>query len=99
LSTDSTASNKPLLKLITATQPASFGHNGKDVIGESYRKATKLEPSAFSVDFCPYAVGVIDTIGQTLLPLPNRNSQGVRAELYKLNVRENHLSFFGCCTK
>ncbi|KAJ4319051.1 hypothetical protein N0V94_004103 [Neodidymelliopsis sp. IMI 364377] len=88
LSTDSTASNEPLLKLITATQPASFGYNGEDIIDESYRKATKLEPSAFSVDFCPYAVGIIDTIGQTLLPLPNRNFQGIRAELYKLNVYE-----------
>ena len=72
--------------LVKSTQPASFGRNGKDVIDESYRKASKLNPTAFSTNFCPYSSGIIDTIGQALLPLPHNSSQGIRAELYKLNV-------------
>lgn len=73
-------------RLIKSTQPASFGLKGQDVIDESYRKASKLDPSAFSTTFCPYEAGIIDVLGQTLLPLPQSKSQGVRAELYKLNV-------------
>lgn len=72
--------------LVESTQPASFGRNGRDVVDESYRKASKLDPTAFSTNFCPYAAGIIDTIGQALLPLPDNSSQGIRAELYKLNV-------------
>ena len=72
--------------LIKSTQPASFGRHGRDVFDDTYRKASKLDPTAFSSNFCPYAAGIIDTIGQALLPLPNHTSQGIRAELYNLNV-------------
>lgn len=77
--------------LVGSTQPAGFGFKGKNVIDESYRKASKLDPSAFSTNFCPYEVGIIDAISQTLLPLPKRRAQGIRAELYKLNVRTSGL--------
>ena len=73
-------------RLIESTQPASFGLKGQDVIDESYRKASKLDPSAFSTNFCPYEVGIIDILGQTLLPLPQSKTQGIRAALYKLHV-------------
>jgi hypothetical protein len=73
-------------RLIKSTQLASFGLKGEDVIDESYRKASKLDPYAFSTTFCPYEVGIIDILGQTLLPLPQTKSQGIRAEFYKLNV-------------
>lgn len=79
--------------LVKSTQPASFGRNGKDVLDDTYRKASKLDPTAFSSDFCPYAAGIIDTIGQALLPLPNYTSQGIRAELYKLNVGIDRLEY------
>ena len=71
-----------------ACQPATFGHNGKDVFDELYRKATKMDRSAFSTDFCPYEVGIIDTIAQMLLPNTSSgaSTHGVRAELYKFNV-------------
>ncbi|OSS50858.1 hypothetical protein B5807_04558 [Epicoccum nigrum] len=72
-------------RLIKSTQLASFGLKGEDVIDESYRKASKLDPYAFSTTFCPYEVGIIDILGQTLLPLPQTKSQGIRAEFYKLN--------------
>jgi hypothetical protein len=57
-----------LLTLNSSCQPASFGLNGEDVLDASYRKATKLDRSAFSIDFCPYEMGIIDTIAQMLLP-------------------------------
>jgi hypothetical protein len=76
----------PVSKLVAGTQPASFGFQGKDVIDESYRKASKMDTSAFSTNFCPYELGIIDVIGQTLLPKSPRSCQGIRAELYKLNV-------------
>jgi hypothetical protein len=77
-----------LAKLAQDCQPASFGYKGKDVLDETYRKATKMDRSAFSSDFCPYELGIIDTIAQVLLPNTKKGilTNGVRAELYKLNV-------------
>jgi len=76
-----------LARLLSDCQPASFGFNGEDVHDESYRRATKLDRSAFSIDFCPYELGIIDAIAQLLLPGTEHGTKGVRAELYKLNVR------------
>jgi hypothetical protein len=78
--------NAVVQKLVDNTQRASFGFQGKDVIDESYRMAFKLDTFEFSTNFCPYEVGIIDVIGQTLLPRLPRSSQGIRAELYKPNV-------------
>ena len=84
------ATSANLGKLVTSMAPASFGLGGKDVYDETYRKALKLDPTQFSIDFCPYEYGIIDAIAQVLLPTLNvklANMRGVRAELYKLNVR------------
>jgi hypothetical protein len=83
-----------LLQLIQDCQPASFGYQGKDVLDDSYRRATKMDRYAFSVDFCPYEVGIIDTIAQILLPNAggSAGTHGVRAELYKLNVSQLSLT-------
>lgn len=82
----STSDEPALQKLVKTTQPAGFGFQGKDVMDETYRKASKLDTSEFSNNFCPYEVGIIDVIGQVLLPkLPN-SPQGILAKLYKLNV-------------
>ncbi|KAI0386945.1 hypothetical protein F5Y04DRAFT_74033 [Hypomontagnella monticulosa] len=82
--------------LLNDCQPASFGYQGKDVYDENYRKATKLDCSDFSTSFCPYSLGIIDTIAQVLLP--NSSSEnfrtGVRAELYKLNFYSAPSGFF-----
>ncbi|USP77941.1 hypothetical protein yc1106_05215 [Curvularia clavata] len=85
-----------LLKLVDNCQPASFGYKGEDVIDESYRKATKLDCTTFSTDFCPYKLGIIDTIAQMLLPNARDylGTQGVRAELYKLNIYGAPSGFF-----
>ena len=42
-----------LTKLLAYGQPATFGQGGKDVLDESYRKAVKLDESAFSTNFHP----------------------------------------------
>ncbi|KAF2117252.1 hypothetical protein BDV96DRAFT_490085 [Lophiotrema nucula] len=82
--------------LVADTQPATFGLEGKDVYDESYRKATKLDPNSFSTDFCPYELGIVDVVAQALLPnkTGQDNYQGVRAELYKLNVYKAPSGFF-----
>jgi hypothetical protein len=79
--------------LLQACAPATFGYNGKDVLGEGYRKAGKLDRAQFSVDFHPHDFGVLDAISQLHLPevrgshLEGREEhRGVLAELYKLNV-------------
>ncbi|KAH8722970.1 hypothetical protein GQ44DRAFT_657499 [Phaeosphaeriaceae sp. PMI808] len=86
--TVSSDSELGLQTLLSATEPASFGFQGKDVIDESYRKATKLDSTAFSTTFCPYVVGIIDILGRTLLPQSGDSSRSIKAELYKLNVYE-----------
>ncbi|KAF2795417.1 hypothetical protein K505DRAFT_382401 [Melanomma pulvis-pyrius CBS 109.77] len=87
---------KSLLKLADDCQPASFGFKGQDVLDESYRKATKMDRSAFSIDFCPYELGIVDTIAQVLLPNAggNAGTKGVKAELYKLNIYAAPSGFF-----
>jgi hypothetical protein len=90
-SRDGSNDHSPIAKLVAETQPASFGFKGEDIVDESYRKASKLDESAFSTNFCPYESGIIDVIGQALLPKISSSSPGIRVELYKLNVS------FGWC--
>lgn len=78
------------LDLMASAEPASFGYQGRNVIDESYRKALKLDPAKFSTSFCPYVSGIIDTIGQILLPKRSSSKQGILAELYKLNVSSDY---------
>ena len=79
--------------LLHKCQPATFGIEGQDVLDEAYRKASQLDTSAFSTNFHPHDCGILDSIQQILLPSTIRDGQrvgvgpqGVRAELYKLNV-------------
>ena len=79
--------------LLHHCDPATFGFGGRDVLDEEYRKAAKLDASDFSTNFHPHDCGILDSIQQILLPSTIRGGQGigigpqgVRAELYKLNV-------------
>ena len=79
--------------LENACQPATFGLAGNDVLDENYRRAIKLDASAFSTNFHPHDCGIIDSFQQILLPSTIEGGQhigigpkGVRAELYNLNV-------------
>lgn len=77
-----------LERLIRDCQPATSGKGGEGVYDEGYRKALQMNPEAFSVNFNPYDLGIIDTIAQVLLPsiIDSRKCRAVRAELYKLNI-------------
>lgn len=54
--------------LLASCTPATFGRGKQDVLDESYRKVTKLDPSEFATTFCPYEAGIIDVVAQFLLP-------------------------------
>lgn len=93
-------SRRALDSLLRHCQPATFGLDGRDVLDERYRKAAKLDTSEFSTNFHPHDCGILDSVQQILLPSTIRGGQGVgigpqgvRAELYKLNVcasRQGH---------
>lgn len=87
------ASRRMFDELLYQCGPATFGVGGRDVLDEEYRKAVKLDASNFSTDFHPHDCGILDSVQQVLLPSTIRGGQGigigpqgVRAELYKLNV-------------
>lgn len=86
-------SSRMLNGLLSSCKRATFGVGGHDVLDEKYRKAVKLDTSQFSTDFHPHDCGILDSIQQILLPSTIRGGQavgigpqGVRGELYKLNV-------------
>lgn len=87
-----------LNELLKGCDPATFGLGGEAVLDESYRKAVKLDNNEFTTSFNPYEFGIIDKIGQLLLPsITTKRSlqlRGVRAELYKLNV--SFFTFISC---
>ncbi|KAF8840622.1 hypothetical protein BDN67DRAFT_990258 [Paxillus ammoniavirescens] len=68
--------------LYRACKPATFGRNGEDVLDETYRKAGKMDLTAFSTLFDPRSLGIHDQIIQGLFT----RDRGVQMELYKLNV-------------
>ena len=87
------AADPALFRLLQSCTPATFGLQGHDVLDVNYRRASKLDVSDFLTNFHPHDCGIIDAIYQVLLPstLPERQGpgigqNGVRAELYKLNV-------------
>jgi hypothetical protein len=80
------SSSKELQELLAVCQPATFGRGGEDVLEEDYRKAGKLDHSAFATNFCPYEAGIIDVVTQLLLP---QTAQGDHTRSIK--VCHNHL--------
>ncbi|KAH7890151.1 hypothetical protein F5I97DRAFT_1999997 [Phlebopus sp. FC_14] len=72
-------------KLAKACLPATFGRNKEDVYDESYRKALKLETTAFAAHFDAESAGLVDIIRQELLEGEN-DKREIMLELYKLNV-------------
>ena len=80
--------------LVKVCQPATLGIEGNDILDENYRKAIKLDASMFASSLHPHDYGIIESVQQNLFPkmIPGGQAigfgpQGVRAELYKLNVR------------
>ncbi|KAL8772410.1 MAG: hypothetical protein Q9209_002361 [Squamulea sp. 1 TL-2023] len=80
-----------LARLVQHCQPATFGLGGRDVLDEDYRKASKLDSTAFSTNFHPHDCGIVDAVQQILMPSTLSQNEsagphGVRVELYKLNI-------------
>ncbi|KAL8886758.1 MAG: hypothetical protein Q9192_006434 [Flavoplaca navasiana] len=72
--------------LLRKCEPATFGLENRDVLDEGYRKAGKLDNTAFSTNFHPHGCGIVDAVHQILMPQwGDKELHGVRAELYKLN--------------
>ena len=95
------SSQQMFKRLLHHCDPATFGVGGRDVLDETYRKAAKLNASDFSTNFHPHDCGILDSIQQILLPSTVKGGQGiaigpqgVRAELYKLNVRISRRDFY-----
>lgn len=81
----SDAPEESIAHLAESCDIAKFGLDKQDVLDESYRKAGKLDREQFAATFDPGRAGVLDVIGTELLER-DRESQPVRAEVYKLNV-------------
>lgn len=63
---------------------ATFGVNQQDVLDESYRKAGKLDASAFAAKFHPEGSSLLDSVRGFLLE--GHADTSIRVEAYKLNV-------------
>ena len=61
-------SSREFKELSDGSLPATFARAGEEVLDEDYRKAGKLDRGHFATDFCPYALGIMDTLTQMLLP-------------------------------
>lgn len=72
-------------ELSNACQPATFGRNQEDVLDETYRKAGKLDSPNFLWGFNPDSHDFADKIVSRLFSWQSLD-QGIRFELYKLNV-------------
>ncbi|KAL8838676.1 MAG: hypothetical protein Q9176_004916 [Flavoplaca citrina] len=73
--------------LLRKCEPATFGLENHDVLDEGYRKAGKLDNTAFSTNFHLHDCGIVDAVHQILMPQwGDKELHGVRAELYKLNI-------------
>ncbi|KAL2830432.1 hypothetical protein BJY01DRAFT_260876 [Aspergillus pseudoustus] len=81
-----------LRRLVTECDPASFGRGEQDVIDPEYRKAGKLDSNQFATSFHPADYGILDNVGQVLLPSIDSETDNelqfrrIKAEMYKMNV-------------
>lgn len=81
--------------LLRACSQASFGLGNREVIDESYRKASKLDCSQFCTNFSPWDSGIMNSIQKTLLQatisqedesIAPRDMHFLEAKLYALNI-------------
>ncbi|KAF9442838.1 hypothetical protein P691DRAFT_797966 [Macrolepiota fuliginosa MF-IS2] len=71
--------------LSDACGPAGFGLGQENVLDDSYRKAGKLDEGKFSWNFNPDHGSFASEVATGLFPW-NTLNQGIRFEMYKLNV-------------
>ena len=71
--------------LAAACQPAQFGRGQETVLDESYRKAGKMDTTAFLARFDAERSGLMRVVHTGLLA-GKEERRAIRTELYKLNV-------------
>ncbi|KAF8644501.1 hypothetical protein AX16_008425 [Volvariella volvacea WC 439] len=76
------AQDDHLRELSDACSPAPFGLDGKNVYDETYRKARKMNPEDFTINFSPDRHGIKSLVNDALVKM----DAPIRVELYKLNV-------------
>lgn len=81
-------SNDAFETLLRDCQPATFGKGREEVLDESYRKAGKMDVTKFCTNFNLAEHSIMDTVTQVLVHSgqSDHKHNGIRAELYKLNV-------------
>ncbi|KAF1817255.1 hypothetical protein P152DRAFT_407734 [Eremomyces bilateralis CBS 781.70] len=82
-------SSRDFQQLLMDCQPATFGKGNAEVLDEEYRKAGKMDVTEFCTNFNLARHGIVDTVTQALVHSAFEEEverNGVRAELYKLNI-------------
>jgi hypothetical protein len=80
-----------LEQLTQACEPASFGVKQENVLDETYRRAGKMDSECFSSMLNPYHTDLIKIVRGYLLE-GLESKQGIKAELYKLNIYSKYSS-------
>ena len=86
----SNAGADQLDELYRACKPAEFGRNGENILGESYRKAGKMDLISFSTLFDPRSLGIHEQVSKALL---TQSHAKMDVELYKLDVYGEHSGY------
>ncbi len=86
------ATETQLESLANACTPATFGVDNKDVLDLSYRRAGKMDVTDFMSRFDPELLGLSEFVRGQLLE-GDGDLDGMRTELYKLNVYGQFNSF------
>jgi hypothetical protein len=81
-----------LEQLAQACEPASFGLKQELVLDETYRKARKLDSESFASMLNPSHTDLIKIIRGNLLE-GLESTEGIKVELYKLNIYGKCLNF------
>lgn len=80
------ATDEELRHLAEACAPATFGRNSEDVLDDSYRKAGKLDKTAFATNYFPLDHAALINALRSELLHGHDERKPIRLELYKLNI-------------
>jgi hypothetical protein len=78
-----------LEQLAQACEPASFGLKQECVLGETYRKAGKMDSECFSSTLDLFHTDLMNISHGCLLE-GTQSTNNIKTELYKLNVYSAH---------
>ncbi|KAL4884962.1 hypothetical protein BJY04DRAFT_214846 [Aspergillus karnatakaensis] len=76
------ASPEAVERLTTDCDPASFGRGERDVLDPEYRRAGEMNVNQFATSFHPADFGILENVGQVLLPSISRDISNKRTKVY-----------------